>query len=68
LVDPVTVTGNRGGVRVPSNVANAESHYQQGRREGVFDFPGTPLRESGPGRRNKIYPGPHGNMPNDFKR
>ena len=66
LVDPVTVTGNGGGLDVPGNVKNAESHYQQGPREGLTDFPGTPLNNPGPGRSNTQYPGPHASMPSQY--
>jgi RHS repeat-associated protein len=65
LIDPVTVTGNGGGIVVPSNVSNAESHYQRGPREGFTDFPGTPLNP-GPGRSNTQYSGPHANMPRQY--
>jgi pimeloyl-ACP methyl ester carboxylesterase len=68
LVDPVTVTGNGGGLNVPSNVRNAESHYQGSLRQGLLDFPGTPLNNPGPGRSNIQYPGPHQNMPRQFQR
>jgi RHS repeat-associated protein len=68
LVDPVTVTGNGGGLNVPSNVRNAESHYQGSPRQGLLDFPGTPLNNPGPGRSNIQYPGPHQNMPRQFQR
>jgi RHS repeat-associated protein len=66
LIDPVTVTGNGGGLAVPGNVKNAESHYQQGPREGLTDFPGTPLNNPGPGRSNTQYPGPHASMPSQY--
>jgi RHS repeat-associated protein len=68
LVDPVTVTGNGGGLNVPDNVRNAESHYQGSPRQGPLDFPGTPLNNPGPGRSNFTYPGPHQNMPGQFTR
>jgi len=65
LVDPVTVTGNRGGLNVPSNVKNAESHYQRGKRDGPLDFPGTPINQG----RNLGYPHiPHQEMPLNFER
>jgi RHS repeat-associated protein len=71
LVDPVTVTGNGGGLDVPSNARNAESHYQgDGRPWNPFrptDFPGTSLRESGLGRRSVPYPNQHhAKMPGVF--
>jgi len=68
LVDPVTVTGNGGGLNVPDNVRNAESHYQGSPRQGPLDFPGTPLNNPVPGRSNFTYPGPHQNMPGLFTR
>jgi pimeloyl-ACP methyl ester carboxylesterase len=72
LIDPVTVTGNGGGLNVPGNVRNAESHYQgDGRPWNPFrptDFPGTPLRESGPERQSVPYPGQHhAAMPGVFR-
>jgi RHS repeat-associated protein len=45
-VDPVTVTGNNGSIAVPSNVKRADNFYQTGRRTGLMDFAGTPLRGS----------------------
>jgi len=66
LIDPITVTGNNGGLDVPENVINAESHYQGEPRESWTDFPGTPLNSPGPGRSNYPYAGPHENMPAQY--
>ena len=72
LVDPVTVTGNGGGLKVPGKVKNAESHYQGNGRPWnplrPTDFSGTPLREAGPGRLSKPYDEHHASMPAAFRR
>jgi len=64
-IDPVT----RGDkiIPVPSNVSNAQNHYQTGQKMGLTDFPGTPVS----GAQNNLisdgekngYPVRHENMP-----